>query len=409
LTKVRLLRDVSGGDPAAFSVGARDLRLIRICIVWLFALVTVAVCYVAAAIVMPTAIAILLALLLSPVATLLERLYFPTAVAAIASVLVLVSLIFVGVAVLAPALADWVDRLPEIARAAERKLEPLREQLSAVERVSSELQGITETAPRTAVKPAVVTLDAEGPLTAALRTAPEIIATGIFIIVLTMFLIAYRESYYVRLILLPRTLTGRLRAARVLRDIRQCVSGYLFVLVCINIGIAIVTTIAFTIAGIPDPVFWGFAFGAASFLPVIGPTTVILAAAVFGFATEDTVVGALTPPLILLVIDIIESQFITPWLVSRRIVTSPIAILLAVAFFAWLWGPLASVAAVPGLILFHTIAKHFSDLDHVSALLNPDNGRALLKRRPGRPNFGTLLRYASTPVRWLTAGIKKAA
>jgi predicted PurR-regulated permease PerM len=404
-----VLRDVSGSNPAAFGVGSRDLRLIRICIVWLFALVTIAVCYVAAAIVMPVAIAILLALLLSPVATLLERLYFPTAIAAIASVFFLMSLFVVGVAVLAPALADWVDRLPEIARATERKLQPLRDQINAVERVSSEIKGITETAPRTAVAPAVVTLDAEGPLSAALRTAPEIITTSIFVVVLTAFLIAYRESYYVRLILLPRTLAGRLRTARVLRDIRQCVSGYLFVLVCINTGVAIITTLAFTIAGIPDPVFWGFAFGLASFLPVIGPTTVILAAAVFGFATADTIVGAATPPAILLIIDMIESQLVTPWLVSRRIVTSPIAILLAVAFFAWLWGPVASVAAVPGLILFHTIANHFSDLDHVAALLNPDNGRASLKRRMGPPKLDHLLRYASAPVRWLTSGAKKAA
>jgi len=406
---MRLLREVSGGDPVTFSVGARDLRIIRICIVWLFALVTIAVCYVAGAIVMPVAIAILLALLLSPVATLLERLYLPKPVAAIGGVLLLMSVIFVGVAILAPAMADWVDRLPEIARATERKLEPLRAQISAVERVSSEIRGITETSPHRSVEPAVVTIDGEGPLSTALRTAPEIIATTIFIIVLTAFLIAYRENYYVRLILLPRTLAGRLRAARVLRDIRQCVSGYLFVLVCINTGVATVTAIAFTIAGIPDPIFWGFAFGVASFVPVIGPTTVILAAAVFGFATADTIVGAVTPPAILLVIDMIESHLITPWLVSRRIVTSPIAILLAVAFFAWLWGPVASVAAVPGLILFHTIARHFSDLEHVAALLNPDNGRATLKRRMGPPNLGNLFNYAAVPVRWLASGLKKAA
>jgi hypothetical protein len=100
---------------------------------------------------------------------------------------------------------------------------------------------------------------------------------------------------------------------------------------------------------------------------------------------------------------------ITPWLVSRRIVTSPIAILLAVAFFAWLWGPVASVAAVPGLILFHTIANHFSDLDYVAALLNPDNGHVTLKRRMGPPDLRNILRYASVPVRWLASGLKKAA
>src|SRR5262249_3377164 len=157
-------------------------------------------------------IAIVLALLLSPVAAFFERIV-PTGVAAIASMLVLVAFVAIGVMILTPAVADWVERVPEIARSAERKLQPLREQLIAVQRVQTQIQNITEVPPKGTPKPSVVVVNGDGPFSAVVRTAPEVLASIIFVFVLTAFLLAYRESYYVRLIMLPRTLRGRIRAA----------------------------------------------------------------------------------------------------------------------------------------------------------------------------------------------------
>lgn len=361
------------------AVRARDIRILRMCVVVLSVIAIIAASYAAGGILMPLTVAIVLALLLAPVATAFERLYLPSGVAAIATMVLFVSLVVIGVTVVTPALSDWMDRLPEVMRSAERKLQPLKEQLKAFERASTEISNITTLTPPAASAPVVA--NGDGPLTSVMRTAPEFLASTIFVVVLTIFLLAFRESYYNRLIMLPRTLTGRLRAARVLRDVRECVSGYLFILVCINTGVGVVTAIAFTIAGIPDALFWGFAFAVGSFVPVIGPTTVILASAVFGFATADTALGALTPPAILLAIDGVESHIITPLLVSRRLVTSPIAILVAVAFFVWLWGPLAAMVAVPGLILFHTVTRHFSDFHRVAVLLSAEDAWRRHERR----------------------------
>jgi predicted PurR-regulated permease PerM len=347
----------SGDGELGEAAPDRDVRILRVCVVVLVVLAIVAASYAAGGILMPLTVAIILALLLAPVATAFEKLYLPSGIAAIATMVLFAALVVIGVTVVTPALADWMDRLPEVMRSAERKLQPLKEQLAAVQRASTEISNITALSPPAPSAPVVS--NGDGPLTSVLRTAPEFLASSVFVIVLTIFLLAFRESYYNRLIMLPQTLAGRLRAARVLRDVRECVSGYLFILVCINTGVGVVTAIAFTIAGIPDALFWGFAFAVGSFVPVIGPTTVILASAVFGFATETTALGALTPPAILLAIDAVESHIITPLLVSRRLVTSPIAILVAVAFFVWLWGPLAAMVAVPGLILFHT-GRHFA-------------------------------------------------
>jgi predicted PurR-regulated permease PerM len=41
-----------------------------------------------------------------------------------------------------------------------------------------------------------------------------------------------------------------------------------------------------------------------------------------------------------------EGQFITPAVLGHRLTLNPLAVLLALAFWAWLWGPLGAFLAV---------------------------------------------------------------
>ena len=186
---------------------------------------------------------------------------------------------------------------------------------------------------------------------------------------LTIFLLSSRRYYTAQLILLPRKHVDRIRMARICRDVKLRVSGYLFTLATINLGLVAATAIAFSIAGIPDPLLWGIAYGILNFIPIIGPTTIILFSAIVGFATADTLIGAITPPLILLGIDTIEAYLVQPWLLSRRLVVSPIAIFVMVATLVWMWGAPAAITAVPILILLHTVMLHVPSTRPLAMLL----------------------------------------
>jgi predicted PurR-regulated permease PerM len=187
--------------------------------------------------------------------------------------------------------------------------------------------------------------------------------------VLTIFLLLGRRQYTEQLILLPRHYANRLRMARICRDVKLRVSGYLFTLAMINIGLAVTTAICFTIAGVPDAVVWGIAYGILNFVPIIGPTTIILFSAAVGFVTANTLTGALLPTAILLAIDTVEAYFVQPMLLSRRLVVSPIAIFVMVATLVWMWGAPAAITAVPILILIHTVMMHVPNLRPFALLL----------------------------------------
>jgi predicted PurR-regulated permease PerM len=147
------------------------------------------------------------------------------------------------------------------------------------------------------------------------------------------------------------------------------VSHYLFVVACINFALGAATALAFWIAGVPYALVWGFVFAVANFVPYIGPTGTMILCGVVQLVTGNTLIDAIVPPLIMFVLNFIESNLATPFLVSRRVAVSSLAIFVTVTVFLWLWGALAAIVAVPLLILFNAIARHVPGLEPVAVLL----------------------------------------
>ncbi len=368
---------MSEAEGGPFSM-QRDLRIIRVCLIVLTLIACLTIGVAAADLLAPTAVAIVLALMLAPAVAGLEKLRVPAGVAALVVVVATVSvLVFAGLK-FAPSVADIVKRGPVIMRSVEAKLSPIRKQIAAVESASQQMS-------RGATKPgeqqAVPVVESSGVLYSLASTAPGILAKIVYVTVLTIFLLSTRRHYTNQMILLPRTAVGRLRMARISRDVKSRVSGYLFTLAMINLGLTIITAIAFRIAGIPHGVLWGVAYGLLNFIPIIGPTTVILSAGVYGLITGHTILQMLLPAALLLAIDTVEAYFVQPWLLSRRIIVSPVAIFVVVATLVWMWGAYAAITAIPALILLHTVAMHVPSMRAFAMLLATEQGGVGIRRR----------------------------
>jgi predicted PurR-regulated permease PerM len=368
-TAPRMKEPVGSFDDApAEPQRSHDLRSIRRAVTVIAVVTCAVVLYVAQAILVPTALGIILALILSPMVVQLEKLRVPTAIASVLVVLMAVALIAGIVAVARPAVESWIENAPQISRTVEEKFQPIRNWLASFEAASNRLEKLTKVGPPAA---AVVTApDAPGSI---LETAPTALAQAFYVIALALFLINVRKVYRKRLILLSSNRGDRLRVARIMNESLQQVSQYLFVLMCVGFGVAAVTTVCFAIAGIDNPLFWGTVFGIGSLIPYIGPTAVILVCALVQFALQPTLAEAAVGPLILLAINTVEANFVTPLLVSRRTAVSAIAIFVTIAVFVWLWGPVASIVAVPLLVLFNAVAKHVPSLQPYAVLLQAEN------------------------------------
>ncbi|HWD50293.1 MAG TPA: AI-2E family transporter [Rhizomicrobium sp.] len=364
-----------------FSTIKRDLAVIRFCLIILVTIACLIVGVAAGSLLAPTAVAVILALVLAPIANALERLGLWPGAAALITAVAIIGVIVIGTVVFAPSLTAMVKRVPTFVTSVEHKLRPLQKQLAVVENASQQIARATNATPTLNTPHAVPVVvppssTSNGIVATVATTAPTVIAQILYVTVLTIFLLSSRRYYTAQLILMPRKYVDRIRVARICRDVKQRVSGYLFTLAMINVGLVIATTICFSIAGIANPLLWGLAYGTLNFVPIIGPTSIIVFSAIFGFATADTLWGAVTPPLILLAIDTVEAYFVQPWLLSRRLIVSPIAIFVMAATLVWMWGAPAAITSVPILILLHTVMVHVPSMRPLAMLLATEHVRA---------------------------------
>jgi predicted PurR-regulated permease PerM len=330
---------------------------------------------------MPTATAVILALALTPIVAALERLGLPTVAASIV-VIVGIGAIIAGTAfVVAPGLSELIKDAPQIARTIERKASPVKEWLGDVQAATDKLDEMSQIPGGDSAAPAAAPAQSSGG--SVMELAPKVMGQTLYAFVLALFLIAVREPYRKRIILLSSDREQRLRVARIMNESLSQVSHYLFVMTMINAGVAVAAALALTMLGVPYAVAWGVAFGLASYIPYVGPTVTIALCALTQLVAVPSVGEALMAPMALIVINFVESTFVTPWLVSRRIAVSSLGVFLTVAVFGWLSGPFAAVVAVPVLILFSAVARHVPSLEPFAMLLLAENETSLDGKKSG--------------------------
>ena len=74
-----------------------------------------------------------------------------------------------------------------------------------------------------------------------------------------------------------------------------------------------------------------------------------------GLMTFPDAWAALLPPAIFISLHLVEANLITPMIVGKRLTISPLAILISLSFWSWVWGTTGALLAVPLLIIMKTV------------------------------------------------------
>ena len=143
--------------------------------------------------------------------------------------------------------------------------------------------------------------------------------------------------------------------ARVIQDVVDDVSAYLGTITAINVALGIAVASALWLVGMPYPLMWGGIVMLLNYVPYFGPIVAALLLAVGGLMTFTDIWVALLPAAILIGCHLIEANLVTPFIVGHRLTISPVAILVSLSFWGWVWGTPGALLAVPLLIIFQTI------------------------------------------------------
>jgi predicted PurR-regulated permease PerM len=107
----------------------------------------------------------------------------------------------------------------------------------------------------------------------------------------------------------------------------------------------------------PDPMLWGCVVALLNFMPYIGAITSTALLCVVGLLHFNALPHALLPALCFAVLAALEGNVITPMIMGHRLRLSPVAILLWLLIWGWMWGVPGALLAVPMLTCVKLIAE----------------------------------------------------
>jgi predicted PurR-regulated permease PerM len=196
-------------------------------------------------------------------------------------------------------------------------------------------------------------------------------AQAFLVLVLVYFLLASEGDLLRKLAsTLPRA-KGQTGSADFIRLVESEISRYLFSICLINTGLALAVAAAMYLLGMPNPLLWGAVSGISNFIPFIGPICSMAILATASLLTFDNLAHAALVPVVFVCLTSIEGFFVTPAFVGRRLTLSPVAILLAVLFWSWIWGVAGALIAVPSMAILKIVCDRTPRLSTIATLIGP--------------------------------------
>jgi predicted PurR-regulated permease PerM len=312
----------------------------QVATVGIFIILLGACLYVSHAILTPIVAALVIGTTLAPLVKFGARRGVSPWITAIALGLGLLIIAATAVTLLAKPTAELIARAPEIGAGIRQKLYFLDRPLAAVR----EFEKVFAPAASPAVAVESSQLAVVTPLIAYVTPA---VAQLILFFVVLIFFLATQLDFRRYMVSFFTTREAKLRFMRIVNDVERNLTSYVAVVTVINVCLGVVVGVGAWLFGYPTPILFGLMAAVFNYVPYVGAacTTAVL----FGVAlvTFPSFGYALLPPAAFVALATLEGQFITPTMLGRHFMLSPLAVLLALAFWSWLWGPIGTFLAVP--------------------------------------------------------------
>jgi predicted PurR-regulated permease PerM len=310
----------------------------------------VAALYFGRAFLIPIALAILFNTLLRPFVRRLEEAHVSAPVGATLVLTVVLGALTVAVMLLSDPVRDWVAKAPQSVAAAETRLRRLRgpaEQLSdAARRIEGAAHGERPGEASSSAPPATSSTGSR-PATKLFGLTAGLLGQAVEVLVLVLLLLASGDLFLQKLVkVLPLRVEKR-AAVRIAGEVEQAVFRYMAVTALINVGQGILVGLSMWGLGMPSPVLWGVLTFFMEFIPYLGAAFVILLLTVVGLATFGNFGHAVLAPGAYLLITTLQNNLVSPIAYGAGLRLNPVAVLVGVLLWWFLWGIPGAFLAVP--------------------------------------------------------------
>lgn len=337
------------------------------CIKWILFLAVIYTLYFAQSLIIPLVLTILIALLLSPLVTLLKRVDVPRSISSIALLVMLTApFTLLGLELIEPA-QKWAKLIPKasvhltqqvesISVAFEKQQKEELVQAKSKEKFSFFDWFSSDTAkpqPKESTSDVVTEHIKQGGMAlilGALTAAPIFLAQVLASAILILFLLIFGPSLFNAFVEELPTKEQRLKAIRLVNLTQKQLSRYIITVSAINLGLGLSTACVLYFIGLEDALLWGVIVGILNFIPYVGSVFGVLVLTLAGMVQFGVNLSVLVPVGAYLALNLFESQVITPTVLGRNMLINPLVIMLWLLICGWLWGLSGILLSVPLLV-----------------------------------------------------------
>jgi predicted PurR-regulated permease PerM len=322
-------------------------------------------CYLASELILPILLAAFFALLLSPVMKRLASGWLPRWIAALLLISIsMATLVGIGNALYTPA-AEWVGRAPKVVRNVTPKLKLLMRPINEASKMGESLNEITGESKKGSQRVVVQSPDSPS----LLSTTPRVLASAMAVVLLTYFFLLYSDSLLRRTLMMRPTWQQKRVTVDIVRSIQSDLSRYFLTVCSTSIALGCATTVLLWALGVETPLLWGALAALLNLTPYVGPLSMAALLALVGLYQFPSLGSAFLPAAGYLGLHLLESQFATPLALGRTINLNPLAIILWLMIWGWMWGILGLLLAVPMLVCLKIICSRVDGLQHWAIML----------------------------------------
>jgi predicted PurR-regulated permease PerM len=355
-------------DSATF--GPMEQQRINTTLLSIIAAVAVgAVLRLTGTIVLPFVIALLLSFVLSPVATLLERLRIPRILAIVLVVILFLAFGFLIALIVYSSVQSLVREFPQYLARLTALLRDLVDRFDLPEGILSDLD-LTQTI-------GSFLLSISG-------NFMSFVAGYVVVVIFLLFLLLEKPYLRGKVTQALKHRTTR-KITLVAAHINSQIARYMGVKLFVSTLTALIIFVAFSIIGVDFPIIWAILTFMFNFIPSIGSITISIVSIVFAivqFLPAWNMIFAVAISMVST--QIVIGNILDPQLLGDRLNLSPVVILLALLSFGWLWGVVGMFLAVPLAVAIKIACANIPGLEPIGILMGTGNYIRRKRRRRAR-------------------------
>ena len=332
---------------------------------------------------LPVTAALVIAIALVPALEWLERRRVPSGLAAFLCLMLFLIIANAAVAAIVFPASEWVKMLPERIERVRTTLAPIIEAFSDLDSFISNVTHEFSRGPGLASQ--TVTVETPNSLLSIIATsAPFALIQMFFATLVIYFFLAGWTKMRKRTITTRASFDGAMTTARVIQQVVDATSTYLGTITVVNISLGLLVALILWAIGMETPLMWGGIVAVLNYIPYLGPIVAALLLGVGGLMVFEEPWRAMLPSIIFVVLHLIEANIVTPTVVGRKLTINPLMILLALSFWAWVWGTTGALLAVPLLIILNTVFAAAGKPDIAGFLF--EHGTLTREQEPSHPS-----------------------